>query len=121
MLNSNIDYLIRPKDQEYDQRYIGRHFQIYYNPDFMKYYLKDLGNGFGTFIKLQTENLLKDNSLINIGDSYIVCTLGLEDDTEYTGSDHNIKLSVQGNKDYSNMLNVKIFSGSGSTNKYDPM
>lgn len=124
MQNPSIDYLIRPKDQDYDGRYIGRHFQIYYNPDFMKYYIKDLGNGFGTFIKLQTESLLKDNSLINIGDSYIVCTLGVEEETEYTGSDYNIKLSSLGNnnKEHSNLLNIKIFSGSGgNTNKYDPM
>lgn len=79
--------------------------------------MKDLGNGFGTFIKLQSECLLKDNSLINIGDSYIVCTLGVEEDTHHSEyqSDYNIKNQ---NKDKDCMLNIKIFSGSP---KYDPM
>ncbi len=116
-----MDYLIRPKDQEYDNRYIGRHFQISFNVESMKYYLKDLGNGFGTFIKIQSEVLLKDNSLINIGDSYLVCTMGIEEENlqqEYTGSDYNMKIPSSGNRDYENLLNIKIFSGN---NKYDPM
>jgi hypothetical protein len=86
----------------------------------MKYYIKDLGNGFGTFVKIQSESLLKDNSLINIGDSYLVCTMGVEDDTvmsEYA-SENNIKIPSLGNRDSSEMLNVKIFSGN---EKYDPM
>ncbi len=87
----------------------------------MKYYLKDLGNGFGTFMKIQSETILKDNSLINIGDSYLVCTMGIEDDNmqpEYTGSDYNMKIPSSSNRDYDNLLNIKIFSGN---NKYDPM
>lgn len=86
----------------------------------MKYYIKDLGNGFGTFVKIQSESLLKDNSLINIGDSYLVCTMGVEDDTiisEYA-SENNIKIPSLGNRDPSEMLNIKIFSGN---DKYDPM
>ncbi len=116
-----VDYLIRPKDQEYDNRYIGRHFQIYFNLESMKYYLKDLGNGFGTFVKIQSETLLRDNSLINIGDSYLVCTMGVEEEnmhSEYASSDHNIKIPSSSNKEYEHLLNVKIFSGN---NKYDPM
>jgi hypothetical protein len=87
----------------------------------MKYYLKDLGNGFGTFVKIQSETLLRDNSLINIGDSYLVCTMGVEEEnihSEYAGSDHNIKIPSSSNKEYEHLLNVKIFSGN---NKYDPM
>ncbi len=116
-----MDYLIRPKDQQYDNRYVGRHFQIYFNPDIMKYYLKDLGNGFGTFIKIQSETLLKDNSLINIGDSYLVCTMGIEEEnlhSEYSESENHLKMPPLGNKEYDNLLNIKIFSGN---NKYDPM
>jgi hypothetical protein len=81
----------------------------------MKYYIIDLGNGFGTFIKLQSENILKNNTLISLGESYIVCTLGIEDDT--INSDYNIKLNSVPQNDYSEMLNIKIFSG----NKYDPL
>jgi hypothetical protein len=99
---------------------LGRHFQIGFNPEFLKYYLKDLGNGFGTFVKIQSETILRDNSLINIGDSYIVCTLGVEEDTvmsEYA-SDYNVKIPSQPHKDYSNLLNIKVFSGNA---KYDPL
>lgn len=112
--------MIRPKDQEYDQKYIGRHFQIHFNTETMKYYIKDLGNGFGTFIKLQSDCLLKDNSLINIGDSYIVCTFGQEEDTQNSEllSDYNMKNYNTKEKEKDNMLNIKIFSGNP---KYDPM
>ena len=48
-----IDYLIGPKDQEYDEQFVGKHFQIRFDNETKKYYIKDLGNGFGTFIKLK--------------------------------------------------------------------
>ena len=67
-----IDYLLGPKDQEYDEQFIGKHFQIRFDNETKKYYIKDLGNGFGTFIKLINEEKIKDNLLINIGETYIV-------------------------------------------------
>jgi len=84
--------------------------------------MKDLGNGFGTFIKIQSETMIKDNSLINLGDSYLVCSLGQEDDNNLnsdnrTSSHLNMKIATD-NKEYENMLTIKIFSGN---NKYDPM
>ena len=53
-LNANpfIDYLLYPKEDFYDDKFIGRHFQIRYDTDSKLYYIKDLGFGFGTFIKL---------------------------------------------------------------------
>jgi len=86
-----------------------------------KYYLKDLGNGFGTFIKIQTETILKNNSLINIGDSYIVCQFGLTEETLMSESHidtNNNKMGLSMNMDHINMLNIKIFSGN---KKYDPL
>ena len=61
-IKSNINY----------DKYLGRYFQIYYNFSLNGYFLRDLGNGLGTFIKIKDSMLLKDNSLINIGDCYIV-------------------------------------------------
>ena len=82
----------------------------------MKYYILDLGNGFGTFIKIQSENILKNNSLISFGESYIVCTIGAEEETG--NSDHaSVKLSSNLGNDYTDMLNIKIFSGT----KHDPL
>ena len=46
----------------------------------MKYYIIDLGFGFGTFMKIGTE--IKDNYLINLGNSYIVCTFDIDDNIE---------------------------------------
>ena len=77
-LNNNpyIDYLLGPKDQEYDEHFIGKHFQIRYDNTSQKYFIKDLGCGFGTFIKLIDELKIKENMLINMGESYIVFSFG---------------------------------------------
>ena len=90
--NNEIDYIINPKDEEYDERYIGRHFKIEFNVN--KYFIQDLGFGFGTFIKIINELKIKDNYLVNIGETYLVFTI-----------DENIK------------INVKIFS---ENEKYEP-
>ena len=91
--NSEIDYIINPKDEEYDERYIGRHFKIEYYSNVNKYYIQDLGFGFGTFIKIIDELKIKDNYLVNIGETYLVFTID------------------------ENKINIKIFSGN---EKYEP-
>ena len=40
--NPNIDYLLGPKDQEYDEQFIGKHFQIRFDETSKKYYVKYL-------------------------------------------------------------------------------
>ena len=91
--NSEIDYIINPKDEEYDERYVGRHFKIEYYSNVNKYYIQDLGFGFGTFIKIIDELKIKDNYLVNIGETYLVFTID------------------------ENKINIKIFSGN---EKYEP-
>ena len=76
--NNKIDFLIKPKDDHYESRFVGKHFQIKFNPFDLKYYIKDLGFGYGTFAKIMKETLIKDNYLINIGNSYIVCSYGID-------------------------------------------
>lgn len=71
-----VDYVIHPREQDYDERYFGRHFYIKYNKSNSKYYIKDLGFGFGTFMKMINETVIKDHCCINIGESFIVCMLG---------------------------------------------
>jgi pSer/pThr/pTyr-binding forkhead associated (FHA) protein len=110
-LNSSIDFLIKPKDSNsYEERFVGRHFQIKFSPYELKYYIKDLGSGFGTFIKLLKEMQLKDNYLINLGNSYIVCTFG--DDFKTDAVDNNNPF--ENNKD--SVLNIKVFSGNSNNN-----
>lgn len=72
----------------------------------MQYYLKDLGHGFGTFIKIGSWVEIKNNFLLSIGENYIVFTLGLEDDmliSEHTANKED--------EEYDNLINIKIFSG----------
>ena len=76
--NESVDFLITPKpENENDEKFIGRHFYIKFNPFDLKYYIRDVGKGFGTFMKVTGELILKDNSLINIGNSYFVVTFDL--------------------------------------------
>ena len=67
----------------------------------MKYYIKDLGRGFGTFKKIVTKVKIKDSYLLSIGNSYIVCTFGV-DEYYQEGNDNNIE-------DGDKILNIKIF------------
>ena len=87
--NPNIDYLLYPKEDFYDNKYIGRHFQIRYDEDNKLYYIKDLGFGFGTFIKLIKNIKIKDNFLINIGETYIVFSLIKEETKENENKNEN--------------------------------
>ena len=72
----------------------------------MQYYLKDLGHGFGTFIKLIDWTEITNNFLLTIGDNYIVFTLGLEE--EMITNEHT---SNKEDEQYNNLINLKIFSG----------
>ena len=111
-LNNSIDFLIKPKDNNnYEERFIGRHFQIKFSPYELKYYIRDLGNGFGTFIKLLKEIQIKDNYLINLGNSYIVCTFGDDFKSDHIENNSNL---FENNKD--SILNIKVFSGNSNNN-----
>ena len=52
-----------------------KHFQIRFNSEDLKYYIIDLGFAFEIFMKILTEIKIKDNYLINLGNSYIVLYL----------------------------------------------
>ena len=77
---SKLDYILMPKDNEYDEKFIGIHFMIRYDENKCKYYIKDLGSGYGTFIKLINPLKITNNLLINIGESFIV--FNLDDDNK---------------------------------------
>ena len=72
---SKLDYILMPKDNEYDEKFIGIHFMIRYDEKKCKYYIKDLGSGYGTFIKLINPLEITNNLLVNIGDTFIVFNL----------------------------------------------
>ena len=92
---NEVDFILKPIEKNFEQRFIGKHFQIKFNPYDLKYYILDLGCGFGTFRKIINETIITDNFLINIGNSYIV----------FTYNDNN------NNEDILKTLRLKIFSG----------
>ena len=103
-----IDYIIKPKEDQIDDRFIGQHFRIKYNKKNYHYYIKDLGKGFGTFVKMNKIFEIKDNFLISIGGNYIVITLGKD-------QDNSLRESISDyNKEDSNedrTINFRLFSG----------
>ena len=109
---NEIDIKINPIDNEViDEKYYGKHFQIRYNMDDLQYYLKDLGHGFGTFIKIIDWIEIKNNFLLNVGDNYLVFSIGLENE-----SDINENYILKNRNQGGNSLNVKIFSGNSKQN-----
>lgn len=114
----DIDYLLYPKEDFYDNKFIGKHFQIRYDTDNKLYYIKDLGFGFGTFIKLTNDIKIKDNFLINIGGTYLVFSLNQnENDTEVNNSNQeNENNELENDK---NTINIKVFSGDEKCDNYN--
>jgi hypothetical protein len=49
-----------------------RHMVIKYNLDNKHYYLRDLGDGSGTFVRLDIPLILKHGYIISFGDSHMV-------------------------------------------------
>ena len=113
-----VDYTLKNKDNSYDESFIGKHFRIKFNPYDMNYYLKDMGHGFGTFMKIMDWTEIKNNFLLNIGENYIVLFLGdEEDDDDESNININCNNFLENNEhdkkniDNNNILNIKIFSG----------
>ena len=75
-----IDYILRYSDNFDNDNFNGRHFMIKFNPDDLNYYIKDLGKGCGTFIKIQEWTEIKNNLLLNIGENYLVFSSEFEDE-----------------------------------------
>lgn len=56
----------------------AQHLVIKYNPSTSKYYLKDLGDGSGTFARIDIPILLKHGYIISFGESHMVVNLAGE-------------------------------------------
>ena len=57
------------------QKQTGRHFVIRFDLATETYYLKDLGQGLGCFIRLERPMPLKDSMLIHIGESFLLANI----------------------------------------------
>ena len=96
-----IDFIVKPRENsDENHNIIGRYFRIRFDINNMNYFIKDLGCGYGTFKKIINETKIRDSYLINIGNSYIVCTFGVD---EYN-------IDGNGIVDADKILNVKVFS-----------
>lgn len=109
-----LDVTLRTNNDEniMDDKFYGRQFQIKFNPDDLNYYLKDLGHGFGTFIKIIDWLEIKNNFLLNIGENYLVFSFPDDDNNE------NNNNNERENYNNCNMvcLYVKVFSGNSKQN-----
>ena len=104
------DFVIPSKDKETEKRHRGRHLQIEYNLEKTNYFIKDLGIGFGAFVRLDNPLELKDNHLLNMGESFIIVNLINEKFSvvNYSISTHDSKES---SPDNSIKLRLKLFGG----------
>ena len=103
------DFIIPSKDKETGNRHRGRHMQIEFFLDDLSYKVKDLGIGFGAFVKLDHSLELKDNHLVNLGESFII--VNLINDKMSMG---NYSISTHDSKegpDCSMKLRLKLFGG----------
>lgn len=107
--NSKIDFstvdslnnIINTKDNPVQY---GRQFRIRFDINENCYFIKDCSNGcgYGSFMKIIKESKIKDNTLINIGENYLVFTFGVDD------IDQNDNNNIFENE---KILSVKVFRG----------
>ena len=100
-INNEVDFVIKPKEMNGDyNKNIGRYFRIRFDLTSMEYLIKGLECGFGTFKKITEKTKLKDCYLINVGNSYIVCSFGIDE----------LNLSEKSIIDADKILNIKVYS-----------
>ncbi len=78
----------------------GIFFKIFFDFFSHKYFLKDMGDGFGTYIKIDNISI-KENNIFNIGDSFLAFSYKI-----YLNCDKNDK-QMNNHK----LLFLKIYSG----------
>jgi len=85
--------------------YKNAFFKIFYDNEKSLYYLMDLGQGYGTFYKIVEETIIIDNTIINIGESYLIFS--------FKKNNENDEEEINENDLY-----LKIYSNEG---EYDPL
>jgi hypothetical protein len=83
-----------------------RHFMIKYMIEKNYYIIKDLGEGSGTFIKVQTEAILKNGHIVSFGDFHMV--IGLVLDKNSKSESELSKSSARVPKRSSSKVNISI-------------
>lgn len=57
----------------------GRHFVVYFDVDKQSYLIRDLANGFGVFLRLDYPLVIRNNTIVNVGESFLLFKLGQKD------------------------------------------
>jgi hypothetical protein len=106
------DYLLPMEQEEIENnRDKKRLFLINFDLDTNKFYIRDLFSGLMSFFRVKNETVLRHNSLINVGDSYLLISLGGAEDEDADSHYQSEK---------NNMINIKVFNNNGQF-IHDPM
>ena len=101
------DIVVKVKDKDIAQRHRGRHFQIQYCIDGNQYKIKDLGIGYGAYVRLDNPLLLKDNYLLSMGESFFIVNLVPDTAADKRSS----RVSADDAAAAKMKLRIKVFSG----------
>jgi len=85
------DIIVKLKDKAIKEMYRGPHFRIRHKAN--TYWIKDLGIGFGTFLKVEQPLLIRNGNIIMFGDSFLVLNL-LSDTTLNKKEKERLRLKV---------------------------
>ena len=89
---------------------LGRHFVIEYHIETKRYIIKDLGIGYGTFVRINSIHTLKDNQLINIGQIFILVYITEKGENFITNTINESKINntqINNNNTNNNSINSK--------------
>jgi hypothetical protein len=102
------DIVIKIKDQDIAQKHRGRHFKIEYSLSLNSYHVQDLALGFGTYRRIDSPLVLKNNYMLSMGDSFLIVNFISE---PKRGSP--LELPEGSSQSGINMrLRIKVFAGS---------
>ena len=102
--NQNYNDQVSNNESQREEYHCGRFFQISFNQMLNEFLIKDLGNGMGTFVKINGRIDLPSNSLFCIGNTFVIA--------HYEEEDHdNLSLKIY-NENISEDIKEYIFTPS---------
>lgn len=113
---NEVDVVLKNENEEVDNEKgssVGRHFKIEFNIEKSGFFLQDLGNSHGTFMKIEKKIALKDNFLLSIGESYIVINIFNKQYDDMSVSNNDISYSLKPNH-----LKLKVFGANETTKNF---
>lgn len=69
------DFLLPIDDKSLRSQHRGRHFVVSYDARLNSFLIKDLGVGFGVFVRLEFPIQIQENHLLSIGESFCIFSL----------------------------------------------